>query len=185
MSVAGRKKSVISTVGLQIDTPVAHNTFLNKSAASSISLYQQCSQLRTRLLRVHDFSPYFAVGGREQRTSIDPVTQLWDCFALGVPLCFLHNLLPGVNPINNIDLDPESVDPTNDKLAKKAILFFVMAFSKTDIYDQADQFHATELLDRSSTDGFVKVWVLSAHSHTPGLFWPQPIHTQMLIATRF
>ena len=162
MSVAaanGRKKPVISTAGLQIDTPVAHNTFLNKSAASSTSLYQQCSQLRSRLLRVHDFPPYFNISsGSESRTSVDPVTQLWDCFALGVPLCFLHNLLPNVSPITNIDTNPASIDPRDSKAAKKAIVHFAMAIGgNTELYDSTDQFTATQVLDRSTTEGFVKV----------------------------
>lgn len=159
MSVAaGRKKSIVSTVGLQIDTPVAHNTFLNKSAASSTSLYQQCSQLRARLLRIHGFAPFFVVSNQESRTSVDPVTQLWDCFALGIPLCFLHNLLPGVTPIANIDTNPEAVDPSNGRTIKNAIVHFAMALNNTGIYEsESDRFRATELLDRSSTEGLVKV----------------------------
>ena len=172
-AVAGRKKSVISTAGLQIDTPVAHNTFLNKSAASSTSLYQQCSQLRTRLLRVHDFGPYFAINASgEIRTSVDPVTQLWDCFALGVPLVFLHNLLPNVNQITNVDTDPASIDPDNGRAIKKAIVHFAMAIGNTDLYDQTEQFTATQLLDRSSTEGFVKVsiYLISIPSFCSYLF---------------
>lgn len=161
-SVAARKKSVTSS-GLQIDTPlVAHTTFLNKAANQSTSLYQQCSQLRSRLLRIHDFPPFFAISApSETRTSTDPVTQVWDCFALGVPLCFLHNLLPGVAPITNINTNPASVDPSDEKAIKKAILHFAMAIGNTDLYDQTEQFRATQLLDRSSTEGFVKV---SKHS---------------------
>lgn len=158
-AAAGRKKSVISTAGLQIDTPIAHNTFLNKSAATSTSLYQQCSQLRARLLLVHGFTPYFVISsGSETRTSVDPVTQLWDCFALGVPLCFLHNLLPNVTPIASIDTDPASIDVDNGKAVKKAIVHFAMAISNNpELNDTTEQFIATQLLDRRSTDGFVKV----------------------------
>ncbi|TDL24156.1 hypothetical protein BD410DRAFT_802027 [Rickenella mellea] len=155
-SVAARKKSIVSTNGLQIETPVAHNTFLNKSAAQSTSLYQQCAQLRASLMRIHDFAAYFAIAS-EARSSTDPVTQLWDCFALGVPLCFLHNLLPGVSPITIINCDPASIDPTDEKAVKKAILHFAMAVSNTDLVDQTEQFRATQLLDRTSTEGFVKV----------------------------
>jgi len=94
-SVAGRKKSVISNTGLQIDTPIANNTLLNKSASQSTSLYQQCSSLRARLMRIHNFPDFFAIASPpESRHSTDPVTQLWDCFALGIPLCYIFNLLP-------------------------------------------------------------------------------------------
>ncbi|KLO18354.1 hypothetical protein SCHPADRAFT_899755 [Schizopora paradoxa] len=156
-SVAGRKKSVIHTGGLQIETPVAHNTFLNKSAAQSISLYQQCNQLRAQLLLVHNFAPYFAIATPQPRTSTDPVNQLWDCFALGVPLCFLFNLLPHENSIDNINTTPENFDPSDEKLVKKAILHFAMAIAKSEVFDKTDHFLATQLLDRKSTDGFVKV----------------------------
>ena len=157
--VAARKKSTAqSPSGLQIDTPVAHNTFLNKSAAQSTSLYQQCSQLRARLIRIHNFPPYFAISNPSQnRSSTDPVTQLWDCFALGIPLCFLHNLLPNVSPITAIDTDPANFDPSDEKVIKKAINHFVMAVKKADINDDDNSFSATSLMDRHSTDGFVKV----------------------------
>jgi cell division control protein 24 len=46
-SVAGRKKSIVSTAGLNIEPG---NTLLNKAASQSTSLYQQCSSLRARLL---------------------------------------------------------------------------------------------------------------------------------------
>src|SRR5882762_2953339 len=60
-SVAGRKKSIISPASVQIDIPVGTNTLLNKSASQSTSLYQQCSALRSRLLRVHGFPHFFAL----------------------------------------------------------------------------------------------------------------------------
>ena len=157
-NVAGRKKSVASTNGLQIETPVAHTTFLNKSANQSTSLYQQCAQLRARLLQIPDFTIYFDIscaGSNEKNT--DPVTQLWDCFSLGVPLCYLHNLMPGTNPISQVNTDPEAVDTEDGRAIKKAIVHFAMAISQTDLVDQNDQFRATQLLNRESTEGFVKV----------------------------
>ena len=33
------------------------------------------------------------------RQSTDPVRQLWDLLALGVPLCILYNAQPGVDPL--------------------------------------------------------------------------------------
>ena len=96
---------------------------------------------------------------------MDPVTQLWDCFALGVPLCFLHNLLPNVAPISNVDTDPDSIDAENSKAAKKAIVHFAMAIGNNpDLFDTTEQFTATQLLDRSTTEGFVKVRVLTHDS---------------------
>lgn len=69
---------------------------------------------------------------------------------MGTPLCFLHNLLPNVHPIAN-------VDPTDKKANQKAIIFFAMAINNTDLAGETDQFRVTELLDRKSTEGLVKV----------------------------
>ncbi|KAK7692641.1 hypothetical protein QCA50_004274 [Cerrena zonata] len=154
---AGRKKSIISTSGGPvIDIPVANNTLLNKAASQSTSLYQQCSALRARLMRVEGFPPYFALSASSDapsaRRSTDPVTQLWDCFALGVPLCFLLNLLPP--PIQNVAVQTTDFDPTNEKTRKRAIAQFAMGVRQI---DGCPSFTVTDLWDRSSTDGFVKV----------------------------
>jgi len=153
-SVAGRKKSIISSS--QIDNPVANNTLLNKAASQSTSLYQQCSSLRARLLRIRGFSDFFALSAPpdSSRQSTDPVTQLWDCFALGTPLCYLFNLLPPPSTAINIETDPNSVDITNERTKKRAIALFSMQVKQL---EQCEQFTVTDLWDRNSTDGFVKV----------------------------
>lgn len=154
-SAAGRKKSLIASAGPTIDIPVPNNTVLNKAASQSTSLYQQCSALRTRLMRVQDFSDFFTLPSQPEssssRRSTDPVTQLWDCFALGVPLCFLFNLLPHVQ---HLDVDTDNFDPTNDRTRKRAIAQFAMGVRQL---DGCGTFTVTDLWDRSSTDGFVKV----------------------------
>lgn len=125
-AIAARKKSVASAGGLlQIDIPQAAASALNKSAQTATSLYQQCSQLRERLLRVHDFHAYLSVASRARnRQSTDPVSHLWDCLALGVPLCFLFNLLPGPQRID-INTDPDDIDPEDRKGRKLATALFV------------------------------------------------------------
>ena len=65
--------------------------------------------------------------------------------------------MPGVNPISQINTDPEMVDPEDERANKKAIVHFAMAISQTDLVDQNDQFRATQLLNRDTTEGFVKV----------------------------
>jgi cell division control protein 24 len=155
-SVAGRKKSIVSNTGLQIDTPVANNTLLNKSASQSTSLYQQCSSLRSRLVRIHNFPEYFALASPQDssRQSTDPVTQLWDCFALGIPLCYIFNLLPPpVTPIS-IDTDPHNFDVSDLRAKKRAIALFAMQIRQV---SQCEPFTVTDLWDRNSTDGLVKV----------------------------
>lgn len=162
-TVAGRKKSVISAAPPTIDSPVANNTLLNKAASQSTSLYQQCSALRTRLMRVQGFPDWFTLSSSPEssRRSTDPVTQLWDCFILGVPLCFLFNLLPPPFSPIAIDTDPASLDLDSEKVKKRAIALFSMQIKQI---EGCEQFTVTELLDRNSTDGFVKVRT-RLHSH--------------------
>ena len=153
-AVAGRKKSIISTSGLNIDNPIAHNTLLNKSASQSTSLYQQCSSLRARLNRIRGFPPFFTLSSSaNSRQSTDPVTQLWDLFSLGTPLCFIFNLLEGVTPIN-VETDPRLVDVSNEKTMKRAIALFAMQIRQV---AHCEPFTVTDLWDRNSTDGLVKV----------------------------
>lgn len=160
-AVAARKKSIISS-GSMIDSfPVAHNTLLNKAASQSTSLYQQCSSLRTRLLRIRGFPRYFALSAPpdSSRRSTDPVTTLWDCFSLGVSLCYLFNLLPPpIQPIS-IETDPELVDVHNERNKKRAIALFAMQIRQL---SKCEQFTVTDLWERHSTDGFVKVHPLPA-----------------------
>ncbi|KAF9647329.1 hypothetical protein BDM02DRAFT_3261751 [Thelephora ganbajun] len=153
---SARKKSIVSSVGPSIDLPVANNTLLNKSASQSTSLYQQCSSLRARLLRIKDFPPYFALASPpdSSRQSTDPVTQLWDCFALGIPLCYLFNLLPPpITPIN-VNTVPDQFDVSNERGKKRAIALFSMQIRQL---EDCEQFTVTDLYNRDSTDGFVKV----------------------------
>lgn len=156
-SAAGRKKSIISSAAPAIDLPVANNTLLNKAASQSTSLYQQCSSLRTRLMHVQDFAPFFSLASSQEasssRRSTDPVSQLWDCFVLGVPLCFLYNLVPRVQPLD-VDVDIDNFDPSNEKVKKRAIALFAMGLKAI---DGCGTFMVTDLWDRDSTDGFVKV----------------------------
>ncbi len=162
-SVAGRKKSIISSSGIQIDTPVANNTLLNKSASQSTSLYQQCSQLRTRLLRIRGFDYYFSLAAStDTRQSTDPVSHIWDLFSLGISLCYLVDLLSedqGFSKINYSTFDPEKYNANPDRAKKRAIVLFAMQI--TDKISAAipgcELFTVTDLWDRNSTDGLVKV----------------------------
>jgi hypothetical protein len=155
-SVAGRKKSVISPGNVQIDIPVGTNTLLNKAASQSTSLYQQCSALRSRLLRVHGFAHFFALSSPTGsfRSSAEVVNTVWDCFALGTPLCYLFNLLPPpIAPID-IETDPRSVVIGNERAKKRAIALFAIQVKQL---NHGEQFTVTDLWDRTNSDGFVKV----------------------------
>ncbi|KAH9935376.1 uncharacterized protein B0H18DRAFT_1114132 [Fomitopsis serialis] len=154
-SAAARKKSVISASTPTIDLPVANNTLLNKAASQSTSLYQQCSALRTRLMHVRDFAEWFSISSPpdSSRRSTDPVTQLWDCFVLGYPLCYLFNLLPDSFKRIDLDVNPSSFDGT-EKAKKRAIISFAMRITEI---EGCEGFTVSEFLDRNSTDGLVKV----------------------------
>jgi cell division control protein 24 len=155
-SVAGRKKSVISPGNVQIDIPIGTNTLLNKAASQSTSLYQQCSALRSRLLRVHGFAHFFALSSPTGsfRSSAEVVNTVWDCFALGTPLCYLFNLLPPpITPID-IETDPRSVVVGNERAKKRAIALFAIQVKQL---NHGEQFTVTDLWDRTNSDGFVKV----------------------------
>ncbi|KAI1796472.1 hypothetical protein LXA43DRAFT_1157771 [Ganoderma leucocontextum] len=156
-TVAGRKKSMVASLPPTIDSPVANHTLLNKAASQSTSLYQQCSSLRTRLMHLQHFSVWFSVAAQPDsaRRSTDPVTQLWDVFALGLPLCYLFNLLPqsASAPIA-VEIDVHSFDPTNERTKKHAIALFAMNVKQV---PGCEGFTVRDLWDRNSTDGFVRV----------------------------
>ncbi|KAG6861907.1 hypothetical protein C0995_009857 [Termitomyces sp. Mi166 len=165
-SVAGRKKSIVASAALQIDNPVANNTLLNKAA--SASLYQQCSSLRARLMRIRGFDYYFSLSNApDSRQSTDPVSQLWDLFSFGIPLCYIFDCLPsdqGFSKINNSFFNQDEYDANPDKPKKRAIALFAMQI-RTNKVTQAipgcEEFTVTDLWDRNSTDGLVKA---SIHS---------------------
>ncbi|KAF8149558.1 rho guanine nucleotide exchange factor scd1 [Crassisporium funariophilum] len=163
-SVAGRKKSIVSTTGLHIDTNANANTLLNKAASQSTSLYQQCSSLKARLMRIRGFPPYFSIAStQDSRQSTDPVTQLWDLFSLGTPLCYIFDQLPaevGFDKINNSTFNQGQYEATPDRAKKHAIALFAMKIRKDEVMQNipgCEPFTVTDLWDRNSTDGFVKV----------------------------
>ncbi|KAJ7497264.1 hypothetical protein FB451DRAFT_1120611 [Mycena latifolia] len=163
MASAGRKKSIISTAGLPSDSPIPNNTLLNKAASQSVSLYQRCSALRARLMQIRGFLFYFSLASPDNRQSTDPVTQLWDLFSLGVPLCYIFDQLPeegGFNKINHSEFNQDQYDANPDRAKKHAIALFAMQI-RTDKVTQnipgCELFTVTDLWDRNSTDGLVKV----------------------------
>ena len=155
-TAAGRKKSLVASIPPNIDSPVANTTLLNKAASQSTSLYQQCSSLRNRLMHLQDFSDWFSVAALpdSSRRSTDPVTQLWDVFALGVPLCYLFNLLPSASAPIAVDTDVHSFDASNERTKKHAIALFAINVKQV---SNCEGFTVRDLWDRNSTDGFVKV----------------------------
>ena len=169
-SVAGRKKSIVGANGIPaIDIP--QQNLLNKAASQSTSLYQDCSQLRARLMRIRDFPPFLdlAIPQDDVRKSTDMVHDLWDHLALGVPLVFLFNLLPPpATPIENIDTNPDNIALDDiswkkEKDRKRPIAFFIMAITrleKAGHWQPNLNFTIHDLLE-NNTNGFVKVRILT------------------------
>jgi cell division control protein 24 len=158
VAAAGRNRTVVSGAALPMDTPVSQSMLLNKSASQSTSLYQQCSSLRSHLSRIRGFAPFFALATNpDSRQSTDPVTQLWDLFSLGIPLCFIFNLLESVNKIAAINTNPDEFDPSDERAKKRAIALFAMQIHQV---AQCEPIIVTDLWDRNSTDGLVKVRLL-------------------------
>jgi cell division control protein 24 len=164
-STAGRKKSIVVSNGL-----VANNTLLNQAATTS--LYQECSRLRARLLTIHGFRQYFDLLDADATQSTDPVTQLWDLFSFGTPLCYLFDLLPedqGFSRINHSDFNPEQYEANPDRAKKHAIALFAMQIRSDKVQKvipNCEPFTITDLSSRSSNDGLVKV---SRPLHSPSL----------------
>ncbi|CCM00418.1 uncharacterized protein FIBRA_02448 [Fibroporia radiculosa] len=181
-TAAGRKKSMISATTPTIESPIANNTLLNKAASQSTSLYQQCSALRTRLMHVQDFPDWFTLSSPpdSSRRSTDPVTQLWDCFALGVPLCYLYNLLPAPFTPINIDTNPRAFDGSNEKTMKRSIALFSMQIKQI---EGCEQFTVTELWDRNSTDGFVVNNVINLVKCLPEDVFVEPLPSSPALAS--
>ncbi|KAJ7218095.1 hypothetical protein GGX14DRAFT_495554 [Mycena pura] len=163
MASSGRKKSIISTAGLPSDAPMAHNTLLNKSASQSVSLYQRCSALRARLMQIRGFLYYFSIASPDSRQSTDPVTQLWDLFSLGISLCYIFDQLPedgGFNKINHSEFNQEQYEANPDRAQKHAIALFAMQIRMEKVTTSipgCELFTVTDLWNRDSTDGLVKV----------------------------
>jgi len=159
---SGRKKSIVSAAGLTIEPG---NTLLNKAASQSTSLYQQCSSLRARLHRIHGFSHYFDLAAAaDSRQSTDPVTQVWDLLSLGISLCFLFDKLPDhyhFPKIGNSEFN-QSIDQTPERDKKRAIALFAIQINErvTQEIPGTEKFTVTDLWDRKSTDGLVKVRLL-------------------------
>ncbi|KAG8921462.1 hypothetical protein FRC00_008617, partial [Tulasnella sp. 408] len=168
-TVPSRKKSLVGANGqlpsIDIPPPSNMNQLLNKSASSSTSLYQQCSQLRQKLVRIEGFAPFLSVssplsaGNNRQSQSTDPVRQLWDCFALGTPLCFLFNLLPN-HPDIDVNTNPDELDLEDTKARKHATAKFIIGITqmKRDGEWPGEIFTIMELhSDARDTNGFVRV----------------------------
>ncbi|SPO36813.1 related to CDC24 - GTP/GDP exchange factor for Cdc42p [Pseudozyma flocculosa] len=164
---------------LMSGAPAAANTIANKQAIAGSSLYQACLNLRDRLYCVPDFgesylddlisatsitsngppSPATASPKPDDtgsdfraRTMSDPVSQLWQCFRLGAPLCALFNAL---SPEAALPLNPDA-NRSNANACKAQVMKFIIALKQNLGWDPDEIFTVTQLY-QNDTNGFVKV----------------------------
>lgn len=155
--------SLVSMTGpggatLTTGAPIAANTIGNKPAIAGSSLYQACLSLRDRLWSVPNFGETFLDINQDDPLSStkipssDPVTQLWQCFRLGAPLCWLYNQLHPDTPL------PLSQDANrnNANECKKQVAKFIMALQHNLRWDPDAIFTVSQLY-LNDTNGFVKV----------------------------
>ncbi|THU88147.1 hypothetical protein K435DRAFT_842269 [Dendrothele bispora CBS 962.96] len=140
-------------------TSVANNTL---DQATSTSLHEECSLLRSRLLRIRGFSKYFQLVSNDSHQSTDPVTELWDLFSYGITLCYIFDQLPeseGFNKINYSEFKNQH-ESNLDRQKIHGIALFAMQIRSDRVAEKIPErefFTVTDLWDRGSTDGFVKV----------------------------
>ncbi|CAE6398073.1 unnamed protein product [Rhizoctonia solani] len=178
----------VPTSAPMVATPSAPltNTLSLVNKTGTQSLYQRCSYALGRLLRIDGIPAFFSLsnsgrapprsglpqedegdrkGPRDStmraRQSTDPVRQLWDLLALGVPLCILYNAQPRVEPLQ-IDCSVTGMERKlpNNKHAKHATAFFIMGLKQLaesgELRAQPEMFTVSELFG-NNTNGFVKV----------------------------
>ncbi|SNX82107.1 related to CDC24 - GTP/GDP exchange factor for Cdc42p [Melanopsichium pennsylvanicum] len=165
---------------LMAGAPAAANTIANKQAVAGSSLYQACLNLRDRLYCVPGFgeayldemmagsatspstssdplsptagSPTSPTGAPIRKPSCDPVTQLWQCFRLGSPLCALFNTM---NPQVELPVNPDA-NRSNANACKAQVMKFIIALKQNLGWDPDDIFTVSQLY-LNDTNGFVKV----------------------------
>ena len=160
-----RRKST-ATPGATTNATTAPNQ-LNKQASSTTGIYQQSVLLRSRLARIPDFAPFLAFSQSGPRASLDVVSQLWQTFAFGVPLCALFNLLgdPKIIDIGAPDIGNLQNLSMNDR--KRAIAKFIMAIGTLEDDGRPDNafptLSITEVVGLQDTNGFVKLVACLLH----------------------
>ncbi|KAJ7120764.1 Dbl homology domain-containing protein [Mycena crocata] len=140
---------------------VAHAEELPNLPSQSDSLHERCSLLYARLMELRSFPHYLTLIPNHDPT--DPITQLWDVFSLGISLCYIFNGIAaeyGFTKIDSSAFDEEEYAEDSVRAEKHALRLFVTQIRKENVAQHipgCETFTASEMLDRSSTDGLEKV----------------------------
>ncbi|KAJ7852852.1 Pleckstrin homology domain-containing protein [Mycena leptocephala] len=128
----------------------------DESLSHSVSFHQQFSALRDRLMQIRGFPHYFSLANPENPAvdgQIDRIT----------PLCYIFDLLPeedGFRKINHSEFNQEQYTANPDRAKRHAIVLFAMQIRTEEFKKKipaSGMFTVTDLWDRNSTDGFLKV----------------------------
>lgn len=167
---------------LSSGAPIAANTIGNKPAVAGSSLYQACLSLRDKLWCVPNFgetwlanlnesvSPTDATNSstgisttphspkatynttKSKINASDPVTELWQCFRLGAPLCWLFNAM---GPAEDLFINPDA-NRSNANECKKQVAKYIMAVRQELGWSTEEMFTVSQLY-LNDTNGFVLV----------------------------
>lgn len=111
------------------------------------SFYQDCLRLRRQLVHLPGFRRFLP---EAQAYNVDVVTELWNCFEQGWPLCHLYDL---ISP-KGASISVEDVPRTGDKTLHYLRLF-VSAAHDLDCFE-AKLTLSDFSTDRRHLDGFIK-----------------------------
>lgn len=135
--------------------PVPANVPGNRPLASGAGLYQICVALRERLWCVPGFGAAFLEPASPgMLPQYDPVTQLWQCFRLGTPLCVLFNAL-APEYARELPLSVEG-NLSSANACKALVMRFLIALKDQLGWAPEDTFTVTQLYV-NDTNGFVRV----------------------------
>jgi cell division control protein 24 len=144
--------------GIQVYPPPQQASLERRS---SLSVFQLCHSVRSRLLGNPAFARYLHSCAQSPIFDpSDPVNHLWDCFCLGISLCYLYNTVSARSSIIPLtvgtDLSMLEAAADQDRAKKVAIVNFAMR--ARDLNPAWTTLTVTDLVNnRVSLDGFLKV----------------------------
>ncbi|KAF7318746.1 Rho guanine nucleotide exchange factor scd1 [Mycena chlorophos] len=133
------------------------STSQNGTSVDDPALRAKCTRLRAVLPKIRGFNRYLALV-----SNANPTIELWDLFSLGVPLCYLFDLVAegrGLTKIDQSEYDAEMLAESPERAKKHAIALFAMQIRSDAVARDipgCEPFTVNELWDRDSTQGLNK-----------------------------
>lgn len=146
LSMTSDGKLDSSTQKIRADRPKGPRVFAGLSPPAQVAtphvddihLNLLCSSLISRLSHIRGFSSYFSLLSQQTKKSEspnNPVDQIRGLFSLGIPLCYIFDLLPvdeGFSKINMSQFNAEeyNANPTREKDCAIALLTMQLSSEK-------------------------------------------------------